>query len=62
MESSLLENEILAAAEVKGDRTILTGAAALALADKHGKSAADIGAVCNERKIKIVACKLGCFK
>ncbi len=62
MESSVLENKILEAAEAKGDRTVLRCAAALAIAEEHGVGAFEIGRICDERKIKIVACKLGCFK
>jgi hypothetical protein len=35
--------------------------AALAIAARLGVSAGAVGQVCNEEKIKIVNCQLGCF-
>ncbi|HTG01005.1 MAG TPA: hypothetical protein VK654_10525 [Nitrospirota bacterium] len=34
---------------------------ARALAQKHGVSLAEMGRICNELKIKVSACELGCF-
>jgi hypothetical protein len=39
----------------------LTCAAAHTLAETLGVPLRDIGAVCNELKVKITSCQLGCF-
>jgi hypothetical protein len=57
-----LEKAIKDVVVVKGGRTMLRCEKALALALYCGVDARKVGAYCNKRKIKIVQCKLGCFK
>jgi hypothetical protein len=62
MDRSLLEARVSALVRKRDDRAILACTDALSLADELGVDAGEIGSFCNERKIKIVVCRLGCFK
>ncbi len=50
-----------AAVEVDG-RNTLSCAEALRIADATNLDFMDVGGICNEEKIKLVRCQLGCFK
>jgi hypothetical protein len=56
-----LEEAIKKAAVEKEGRMILPCAAAFQIAGETGATLAEIGAACNEHRIKIVRCQLGCF-
>ena len=43
-------------------RLILPCAQAFKIAGQYDVGLADIGRICNEERIKIVRCQLGCFK
>ncbi len=59
--SRLEEVVVEAADESKGKKTLpCTGA--FRLARLFGVPPCEIGRICNEQKIKIVDCQLGCFK
>ena len=45
----------------KDGRLIFSCAQAFKLADKHGMKLVDIAQVCDDNKIKLVKCQLGCF-
>ena len=45
----------------EGERTKLTCANAHLIAKKCGIKLSDLGSICNEQKIKISQCQLGCF-
>jgi hypothetical protein len=53
---------VLGACSEKNGKKRINCATAYGLAKKHKLKLADIGAVCNEEKIKIINCQLGCFK
>jgi len=50
-----------AAVEADG-RNTLSCAEALRIAQAMAMDFMDVGAICNEEKIKLVQCQLGCFK
>ena len=50
-----------AAVEVDGKQK-LSCAKILQLAEKHSVSPGEIGECCNQNKIKIFNCQIGCFK
>ena len=56
----LLEAINAAAVDTDGKK-MLTCASALELAGEFGVEAAEIGTICNEEKIKLHKCQLGCF-
>jgi len=45
-----------------GEKTRLSCAAALQIAREFGVKPSEIGVLCNDRKIRISNCQLGCFK
>ncbi len=51
---------IAAAVEVSGKKKI-SCADALRLAQEHGVAPEEIGKICDEEKIKLHTCQLGCF-
>lgn len=53
---------VLEAMEEVGGRRTLSCEAAFRLAEEMNLDLLDIGQVCNEEKIRIVRCQLGCFK
>lgn len=57
-----LEKVINAAVILKDGRKLLPCEKALAAAQDCGVDAGIVGKYCNEHQIKIVQCKLGCFK
>ncbi len=55
----------LLAAATKTDergRKTLACARALAIAERQGVTAKEIGLICDESEVRIVGCQLGCFK
>jgi hypothetical protein len=52
---------IVEACEEKEGKKRLTCAAAFKLVEEHGLKIKEIGKVCDEQKIKIIKCQLGCF-
>jgi len=60
-EEKLLEAVKQAAVEREG-RLILRCADAFAVAQRIKADVASVGRVCNEHRIKIVQCQLGCFR
>lgn len=50
-----------AAVEVNGRNTLPCGEA-FRIAHATNLDLMDIGAICNEEKIKLIECQLGCFK
>ncbi len=54
---------VLAAVEVGPDRkSRLSCATAFALSEQFGITMEEIGLICDEARIKISACQLGCFR
>ncbi len=49
-----------AAVEIDGENKLFC-AKAFQLAEKHSVSVKEIGECCNENKIKLARCQLGCF-
>jgi hypothetical protein len=56
-----LRNSVIKAAQEVDGRQVLACAKAFKLAADAGVPPADVGRICNEEKIKIVGCQLGCF-
>jgi hypothetical protein len=52
---------VVEACEEKEGKKRLTCAAAFKLAEEHGLKISDIGTICDDQKIKITKCQLGCF-
>ena len=52
---------VKAAAVDREEKKWLDCESALALAVEHGVAADEIGRICNEQKIKLHKCQLGCF-
>lgn len=52
---------VKAAAVDTDEKKMLTCASALELAEEFGVDATEIGRICNEEKIKLHKCQLGCF-
>ena len=59
--SEHLETIVDASVEVDGRKT-MPCVKAFELADQLGVKLSEIGAICNDSKIKIVSCQLGCFQ
>jgi len=57
-----LAEEILNKSLKDGEKAKLPCAAAFLIAKQYGVSLSVIGSICNEHKIKITRCQLGCFK
>jgi len=57
-----LVKAVLEASKDAGGRKTLSCADAFRLAEKNGFDLLDVGEICNEYKIRIVRCQLGCFK
>ena len=55
-----LVDAVLRSAE--GERKTLTCAEAFELARSYEAEVAEIGRICNQNKVKICKCQLGCFK
>jgi len=49
------------ATEERDGRTTLRCAVAFELAERFGVKPIEIGRICNQQKIKMVKCQLGCF-
>ena len=49
------------AASERNGRMTLSCADAFRIAEEQQAALADIGQICNENKIKLVQCQLGCF-
>jgi len=56
-----LVSAVLDAAFERDGKKQLECARALALAKKYGVKPIEIGTICDEQKVKIVDCQLGCF-
>lgn len=56
----LLEAVIAAAVDTDGKK-MLSCASALKLSGEFGVEATEIGRICNDEKIKLHQCQLGCF-
>ncbi len=61
MKQEELKKIIMAAATKKEGKLRLSCAQAFALSTQINGSLEDIGRLCNELKIKIIQCQLGCF-
>ena len=48
--------------EVRDDNKCLTCAKAFEIAKKFEVKAIEVGRICNQHKIRISSCQLGCFK
>jgi hypothetical protein len=59
--TELFDAVIEAAVEMDG-RKKLSCAKAFRLAERFGAELPEIGRVCNDHKIRITKCQLGCFK
>lgn len=59
--TELVDAVIEAAVEVDG-RKKLSCARAFRLAERFGAELSEVGQVCNDYKIRITKCQLGCFK
>lgn len=58
---TLLEKEVLAKTADKAGRITISCDDALAIAHLLQIDPKEVGGFCNDRKIKVVSCKLGCF-
>jgi hypothetical protein len=58
---TMSSDQIQSVFEAEGITTEIACAKAFELAEKHGFSKKEIARYCNEKKIKIRACQLGCF-
>ena len=56
-----LKEAVLAAAKDDGGKKKLPCPDALRIAEEHGVAPAVVGRICDEEKIKIRHCALGCF-
>ena len=56
-----VKEAVLAAAKNEGDRKNLPCPEALRIANENGVAPNVVGRICNEEKIKIRNCSLGCF-
>ena len=54
-------NRILKSVVEENDRKKLPCSTAFKIAEETGSDVTEIGNICNEHKIKIVKCQLGCF-
>ena len=45
-----------------GEKVKINCATALLIAEKFGVNPSDVGDICNDRNIRVVNCKLKCFK
>jgi len=61
-ERSSIEKALTEAAVERDGRLTLPCGAAFQIAEELGAGLGDIGEICNDLKIKIVRCQLGCFK
>jgi hypothetical protein len=61
MKKELVEAVVSATWKEEG-RAKLSCAQAFKLANKFKVKPADIGKICNQQKIKLCACQLGCFQ
>ena len=61
-DNTVMIDDILNKTYSDGDKTKLSCAAALRIAEKHGVAPLEIGKICNERGIRISCCQLGCFQ
>ena len=61
-DATKLKETLLAAAVEQDGRMTLPCAEAFRVAHQTGTSLEAVGKACNEHKIKIVHCQLGCFK
>lgn len=59
-DDNALEELLSVAKEIDGKK-IIDCAAAFTLAEKHGLTRKAMGELCNQAKVKIVSCQLGCF-
>ena len=57
----MTRNELVKAVQAASEQGKLSCAKAHELSSDLGVTLAEIGQVCNELKIKIAACQLGCF-
>lgn len=53
---------LLAAAKDVGGKKVIACKAAFKLAEEMGLTYKAMGELCNQAKVKIVACQLGCFQ
>ncbi len=53
--------EILSRSDGEGRHKTLSCKEAFAIAGEYGVDTAIIGRICNEQKIRITCCQLGCF-
>lgn len=60
MQQSLVDVVKQAAVERDG-RLVLACAAAFRIAEETGAALSEIGRACNQERIKIIGCQLGCF-
>lgn len=61
-EADRLRAAVLAASYEQGDRRRLNCADAFKIAEQLGVPLTDVSRVCNQDKIRISKCQLGCFK
>ncbi len=61
MEHKNIEDHLLSEAVNKGEKLYISCAKAFKAAEKYGISLQETGKKCNELKIKITNCQLGCF-
>ena len=47
--------------ELKGDRMFIKCSNAFKAAEELSISVGEVGKLCNEKKIKVLGCQLGCF-
>ena len=62
MENEQLKELVASATFEEGGRKKLTCAEAFRLAEEHNVELLDITRICNQERIKICRCQLGCFK
>lgn len=62
MKNEKLINEVLKASHEKDGRLYIECAEAFKIAEQFHLKPIEVGKICNEKKIKIINCQLGCFK
>ncbi len=62
MKNEKLVNEVLKASHEKEGRLYIECIEIFKIAEQFHFKPIEVGKICNEKKIKIINCQLGCFK
>ncbi|AZV56651.1 hypothetical protein [Clostridium sp. AWRP] len=61
MDKNIILEAIESRCKIKNNKNCLACSDAYKIAEELKVNVSDIGKLCNENKIKIIACQLGCF-